>query len=49
MIAKSDSLDDGDCRRISREIAKQIENELNYPGEVKINLIREQRFIEYAR
>jgi len=49
VIAKADSLDDGDCRRISREIAKQVEAELSYPGEVKINLIREQRFIEYAR
>ena len=49
VIAKADALDESDCRRISREIAKQIENELNYPGEVKINLIREERFIEYAR
>ena len=31
------------------EIAKQIEEELSYPGEVRVTLIREARFIEYAR
>ena len=30
-------------------IAKQIENEMNYPGQVKINLIRESRVVDYAK
>jgi len=49
VIAKADKLDDASCSRVSREIAKRVEGELNYPGEVKITVIREQRFVEYAR
>jgi ribonuclease Y len=33
----------------TREIAKKIEQELKYPGEIKVNIIRELRVIEYAR
>jgi DNA-binding winged helix-turn-helix (wHTH) protein len=43
---------DLDVNRVSdleSEIAKQIEEELSYPGEVRVTLIREARFIEYAR
>ena len=32
-----------------REIARRIENELKYPGEIKVTVIREHRVIEYAR
>ena len=41
----------GDERMIplAREICKKIENELNYPGQIKVNIIRESRAIEYAR
>ncbi|MFH0938580.1 MAG: ribonuclease Y [Planctomycetota bacterium] len=49
VLAKADQLDDAGCAKAAREIAKQIEDELNYPGEVRITLIRETRFIEYAR
>ncbi len=49
VIAKPDDLDDAECVNVSRAIAKQIEDELNYPGEVRVTLIREQRFVEYAR
>ena len=31
------------------EIAKRIESELNYPGEIKVNVVRESRVIEYAK
>ena len=34
---------------VAREIAKKIENEMNYPGKIKINLIRESRVVEFAR
>ena len=34
---------------VAREIAKKIENEMNYPGQIKINLIRESRVVECAR
>ncbi len=49
VIAKADQLDDVGCASVAREIAKQIEEELSYPGEVRVTLIREARFIEYAR
>jgi ribonucrease Y len=34
---------------MAREIAKKIEQELTYPGEIKVTVIRENRVIEYAR
>jgi ribonuclease Y len=34
---------------LAREIAKKIESELEYPGNIKVNLIRETRAIEYAK
>jgi ribonuclease Y len=34
---------------LAREISKKIENELEYPGQIKVNVIRETRAIEYAR
>ncbi len=34
---------------VAREIAKKIENEMNYPGQIKINLIRESRVVDYAK
>jgi len=49
VLAKAEELSDAQCLEVAREIAKQIENELTYPGEVRVTLIRESRFIEYAR
>jgi ribonuclease Y len=49
VLAKADQLNDLECSGVAREIAKQIEEELSYPGEVRVTLIRESRFIEYAR
>ena len=34
---------------LAREIAKKIEDELEYPGQIKVNLIRETRATEYAK
>jgi ribonuclease Y len=44
-----DKVDDLKARKMAREIADRIEEELKYPGEIKINVIRENRIIEYAR
>lgn len=49
VIAKADQVDDAGAARICRLIAKQIEEELTYPGEVKVTMIRETRITEYAR
>jgi ribonucrease Y len=49
VIAKATMLGEGECTRICCDIAKEIEEELSYPGEVKVTMIRENRFVEYAR
>lgn len=42
-------IDDADAKKLARDIANKIQTELNYPGEVKVTLIRETRAVEYAR
>ena len=34
---------------VAREIAKKIEDEMDYPGQIKVNIIRESRAVEYAK
>lgn len=48
VIVNSSKISDKDSAKICRDIAKEIENELTYPGEVKVTLIRETRFTEVA-
>ena len=42
-------IDDLGMVKLAQEIARKIEAELQYPGEIKVNVIRETRVIEYAR
>ena len=42
-------IDDANVYLLSKEIAKDIENKVQYPGEIKVNVIREKREIQYAR
>ncbi|MCL2000280.1 MAG: ribonuclease Y [Planctomycetes bacterium] len=49
VIARADKVTDSEAAIMCRGIAKQIENELTYPGEVKVTLVREFRITEYAR
>ncbi len=49
IIVNNDILDDLEAKKIARDIASRIENEMKYPGQVKVSLIRETRVIEYAR
>ena len=44
-----EQLDDHQAKQVAKQIATSIEEELKYPGEIKVNLIRETRIIEYAR
>lgn len=44
-----EEIDDLQAHKLARDIARKIEEELRYPGEIKITVIRETRFIEYAR
>ena len=49
VIVNSDRVDDSLSAKICRDIAKEIEQELTYPGEVKVTLLRETRHVDYAR
>ena len=42
-------IDDLRAKKLSKEIAKKIQEELKYPGEIKVTVIRENRIVEYAR
>jgi len=49
IIVKPDQVDDLAAFRLAREISKRIENELDYPGHIKVTVIRETRAVEYAK
>ena len=34
---------------LARDVAKKVENEMDYPGQIKINVIRETRTVDYAK
>ncbi|MFA5075872.1 MAG: ribonuclease Y [Patescibacteria group bacterium] len=44
-----EELDDSAAAKVAHDVAKKIEEELKYPGEIKVTVIREKRVIEYAR
>lgn len=49
IMVKPDKVDDLHSVRIAREIAKRIEAELEYPGQIKVTVIRETRAVDYAK
>ncbi|KPJ78137.1 MAG: ribonuclease [Planctomycetes bacterium DG_20] len=49
VIVDADKVDDQLAMKVCRDIAKAVEDELTYPGEVRVMLIRERRIVEYAR
>ncbi|MCD6391924.1 MAG: HDIG domain-containing protein, partial [Planctomycetes bacterium] len=49
VIVNADNIGDDGAVKIARDIAKKIEDEMTYPGEIKVTLLREVRCIEYAR
>ncbi len=49
IIVKPEVISDDQMVIIAREIAEKIENELEYPGQIKVNLIRENRAVDYAK
>ena len=46
---KPDQIDDNQAMFLAKDIAKKIESELEYPGQIKVNVIREWRCVEYAK
>ena len=49
IMVKPEVVDDDRMRLLAREIAKKIEGELDYPGQIKISVIRESRTVDYAK
>ena len=49
IIVKPEQVDDAESIRVAREISKRIEDELDYPGQIKVTVIRETRAVEYAK
>ncbi len=49
VIVNAELVDDDESFLLAKEIAQSIENDVNYPGEVKVNVIRETRSVEYAK
>ncbi len=49
VIANAQALTDSEALKTCREIAKAIEQQLNYPGEIKVTVVRETRSVEFAR
>jgi ribonucrease Y len=49
IVVESDHVSDEETIWLSKDIARRIENELEYPGQIKVTVIRETRAVEYAR
>ncbi len=49
IIVKPDRISDDKMTILARDVSKKIENEMDYPGQIKVNIIRETRVVDYAK
>ncbi len=49
IIVKPEKISDDQMTVLARDIADRVENEMEYPGQIKVNLIREKRVVDYAK
>jgi ribonuclease Y len=49
IVVQPEKVDEGKAQMMAREICQRIENEMNYPGQIKVTVIRETRSVEYAK
>ena len=49
IVVKPEAVTDDQMVLMSHQIAERIENELEYPGQIKVNVIRESRAVDYAK
>ncbi len=49
VIVDPDDVDDANCTYIAREIAKRVSEEMTFPGEIRVTVLREMRTVDYAR
>ena len=49
IIVKPDKINDDEMTVLARDVSNRIENEMDYPGQIKVNIIREKRVVDYAK
>ena len=49
IVVKPEQISDADMTILARDVAKKVEEEMEYPGQIKVNIIRETRAIDYAK
>ena len=49
IIVKPDRINDDQMTVLARDVSKRIEDEMDYPGQIKVNVIREKRVVDYAK
>ena len=49
IIVEPEKISDDQMVLLARNVAERIENEMDYPGQIKVNVIREKRITEYAK
>ena len=49
LIVKPEKISDDAMTVLAREVAQKVENEMEYPGQIKVNVIRETRVVDYAK
>ena len=49
IIVKPEAVSDDDMVLLARELSKKIENEMSYPGQIKVHVVRETRVVDYAK
>ena len=48
-MVKPEKINDDQMTILARDVAKKIESEMDYPGQIKVNVIRETRTVDYAK
>ena len=49
IIVKPEKISDSEMTLMARDVAKKVENEMDYPGQIKVNVIRETRVVDFAK
>ena len=49
ILVRPDQIDDEGARNIARDVVARIEEQLSYPGQIRVTVIRESRAVDYAR
>ena len=49
ILVKPEQIDDAGAQLMARDIAKRIETELSFPGQIRVTVVRETRAVEYAK